>query len=211
MIGSGVIDIRIFGVPERMPCIEKNKLLLDLPGENIFIDERHDGCLKTARRAWSKQTDRPYTLVLQDDVELCDGFIGICETMIKVHPDVIFSLFPMQFIRRVPGSKIPTVSPYIQTKDLTAQGILMKTEYVAPCLASWDDSIPGDDTNIQRWAEKQGIIFITTIPPVLQHIGDVSVYDPSRSPGRSPFYVQRPIGVNWECGFVTPWSNLVRW
>ena len=46
----GDIDIRIFGVTERMEWIDKNKSILGLPDENIFIDYKHIGCAPTAKR-----------------------------------------------------------------------------------------------------------------------------------------------------------------
>lgn len=205
---SALIDVRIFGVPERMSCILENQKRLNVPDDRIFIDERREGCLATARRAWTAPTDRPYTLVLQDDVELCDDFLAVCERMAAAHPDALFSLFPMCFNHWRKGN-IPTVSPYISVRDISGQGILMRTDYAAPCIAAWNPKIKGDDVNIQRWAENNDIQKLTTIPCTMQHIGDVSVFDPSRSLGRSPYYRRDMSDVDWESTFITPWTNIV--
>ena len=204
-----MIDVRIFGVPERMKCIRENQRILGVPDDKVFIDENRDGCVATARRAWLSETDKPYTLVLQDDVELCDDFLSVLHRMIRVHPDALFSLFPMQFNRWRKGG-LPKDSPYIRCRDISGQGILMRTDYVKPCVDSWHPNIMGDDVNIQRWAEREGIQTLTTIPCTLQHIGDVSVFDPARSLGRSPYYRRDVSDADWENEFITPWTNIAR-
>lgn len=204
-----LIDVRIFGVPERMECIRLNQEILGVPDERIFIDETHEGCVKTAKRAWLAETDKPYTMVLQDDVELCDGFLSVCRRMIQAHPDVVFSLFPMEFNNWRKGG-LPKESPYIAARYMSGQGILMKTEWVRPCVDSWDRHILGDDVNIQRWAENTGKTILTTVPCTLQHIGDVSVFDPTRSLGRSPYFQKDVSDVDWESDYITPWTNIAR-
>ena len=206
---SDIIDVRIFGVPERIDWIKKKKEILDLPDENIIMDYEHVGCAPTAKRAWLKKTDKPFTMVLSDDAELVNGFMGYCERVVKAHPKNIISLFPFQFIRPVPGSRIPTCSPYVLTKTLSGCGIIMRTEWVEPCIRSWPPDAKGDDSNIQRWAEKQHIKILTTLPALIQHIGDVSVCDPTRSLGRTPYFDMNPANVNWDSTYVTNWANII--
>ena len=205
----GNIDVRIFGVPERMDWIEKNKAILNLPDENIFIDYDHIGCAPTAKRTWLKKTDKPYTMVLADDAELCDGFMSYCERAVKAHPRSIISLFPFQFTKPVPGSKLPTKSPYVLTKTLSGCGIIMRTEWVEPCIDSWHPDAKGDDTSIQAWATKQRIKILTTLPALIQHIGDVSVCDPTRVLGRTPYFDKNPVNVDWDSKYVTSWTNII--
>ncbi len=206
----GNIDIRIFGVPERQNWIDKNKSILNLPDENIFMDYEHIGCAPTAKRAWLKKTDKPFVMVLSDDVELCDNFLSYCERIVKSHPHSIISLFPYQFIRPVPESRLPTQSPYVLTTTLSGCGIIMRNEWVEPCIDSWPSGAKGDDTNIQMWAKKNRIHILTTLPATIQHIGDISVCDPTRSLGRTPYFNKNPANVNWDSGYVTSWTNIIR-
>ena len=85
----------------------------------------------------------------------------------------------------------------------------MKTEYVKPCLESWSEEL-GDDTNINRWASKNGIGVLTTLPATIQHIGDDSMHDKSRSIGRTDFYQKNPLSANWYDGYVMSWTNIVK-
>ena len=208
---SSSIDIRIFGVPERQEWIDRNKRILNVPEENIIMDYEHYGCAPTARRAWLKKTDKPFTMVLSDDAELCDDFISYCERIVKAHPKKIISLFPFQFIKPVPGSRLPapSESPYVLAKTLSGLGIIMRTEWVEPCIDSWPPYAKGDDTNIQAWAERNRIKILTTLPALIQHIGDVSVCDPSRSLGRTPYFAKDPSGFDWDSKYVRSWTNII--
>jgi len=204
------ISVRIFGVPERMDCIKKNQKILSVSDDHIFIDYDHDGVIPTAKRTWSKETDKEFTMVLQDDIDLCDNFLSYCNRIVRAHPNEIIALFPVQFVRRVPESRLPKKSPYISTNTLSGCGVIMRTEYVSPCLNRWtDDNALGDDTNIQRWARENSVGVLTTIPSLIQHIGDVSVFLPGRVIGRTKYFEKDPKNVDWDNGYVTPWTNII--
>ena len=207
---TDLVSIRIFGVPERMDWIVENQTKLRLPDENVFIDYEHEGCVPSARKAWLKETNKPFTMVLTDDVELCDDFQYCARAIVTTHPDDIISLFPIQFMHACDTHFIQGGSPYIATNMLSGCGIIMRTDYVRPCLDSWDPEINGDDVNIRMWAEKNKIGIITTIPATIQHIGDKSVHDASRSIGRTDFYSKTPLHANWYDGYVTSWTNVVK-
>lgn len=204
------VSIRIFGVPERMECIRKNQKRLCIPDELVFIDENHEGCVPTAKKAWSYPTDKEFVLVLQDDVELCDNFLKYLNTIVEVQPDAIISLFSFQLARRASVNRVPSVSPYVEIRQVTAQGLIMPTAYIQPCLESWKEGIDGDDTNITEWAKENGIRMLTTLPATIQHIGIKSVFDPARSLGMSEFYDKNPADVAWDNSFITNIDNIIR-
>lgn len=202
------ISVRIFGVPSRIKNIRENQTRLHIPDENIFIDEKHDGCVKTAMRAWSYPTDKEFVLVLQDDVELCDNFVECCNKIVNAHPFKIISLFPIQLMsRNNVWSLVKNLkSPYVFTgsEGTSGCGIIMRTEWIPDCLKSWEGSgLNGDDTNINAWAKKTGTPIITTVPATIQHIGDVSVFDRSRSIGRSELYSKNAAKSDWDNEYVT--------
>lgn len=205
------VSIRIFGVPERIDCIRENQKRLGIPDELVFIDKNHDGCIPTAKKAWSYPTDKKFVLVLQDDVELCDNFLQYVNTIVKTQPDAIISLFSLQFTKRISLNKLPKISPYVAVKSASGQGIIMKTEYVEPCVGAWKEEIKGDDMNIAAWANENGIQILTTFPTIVQHMGQKSVFDPSRSLGKSEFYDKNPIDVNWDNPYVTNYTNIIRY
>ena len=205
------IDIRIMGVPERLSYIKSLKSILGTPSDKIIIDTEHLGVIPTAKRAWLLPTDKEYTMVLNDDVLLCDGFLEICERIVVAMPNAIISLFPIQFqsstsIRT--GCK-PTVSPYVAADVLSGVGIIMPTKYARPCIESWVPNAKCDDRSIEQWAKKNRIPIITTLPAILQHIGDLSFFNPGRLPIKTDFFEKNPV-ADWDNTYVTSWTSLIR-
>lgn len=208
------IDVRIFGVPERMSQIQKNKELLNLPDSHIIMDYEHIGCMPTARRAWLFKDDETesasHIMVLSDDVELCEDFMSYCYRVIAVHPEEIISLFPLTLANRTMVGNLPVRSPYVAVEHCSGAGIMMPREYVNPCIAYWCEDIKGDDTNITRWARNKGIGILTTLPALIQHLDGVSMFDPSRNLGGSEFFNPNPSWARWDDGYVNSWTNIIR-
>ena len=196
-------------MPERINWIQNNKTILDLPDNSIFIDYNHAGCVPTSKNAWSKDTDKPFIMVMSDDVELCNGFISYCKRIVNAHPDKIISLFPIQFTRPVPGSRLPKISPYILTNKISGCGIIMRTEWVKPCINSWPPDAKDDDSSIHVWAVKNRIEVLTTLPSLIQHIGDVSTIDTNRHLGKTPYFSKNPNNMDWDSKFITSWTNII--
>ena len=80
-----MIGIHIYGVESRLDNMLENAA--KLPGAHIHIDDRYGqdhGCypsLYTCRKAFlaPQEEGETHRLVLQDDVELCDGFFEILQ------------------------------------------------------------------------------------------------------------------------------------
>ena len=202
------IDVRIFAVPERKEFVKANQEALDIPDDRIVWDEKHEGAFQSAQKAWSIQTESPFIMVMNDDVELCDDFMKYCEMIVDLHPDSIISLFPSQFRTRKKVRNRARKSPYVLTKEAIGIALIMKKEFVKACLESWTDDI-SDDANITRWAKNEGVPIITTLPSLVQHIGDDSIIDPKRAVGRTDFFVKNPSGVDWSNSYISAWSNVV--
>lgn len=205
-----MIDVRIFGVPERIDNITKNKSILGVPDNRVVIDSRHDGCSKTAKKAWGILPSDDHVLVLQDDIELCDSFLYYCGIMIDTHPNAIISLYPGAFPRMEYIKSLPRRTPYISTKEVSGQAIIMPSKYIDQCLASWSDDIAGDDIQIRNWSRTTDILRLTTIPCIVQHIGHSSVFDHTRDLGSSDFFVKDPSGINWREKYFTSETNVAK-
>ena len=205
---SDLIDIRIFAVPERKEWAERNQKLLKIPDDHMIWDKEHIGVIPTAKKAWLIETKKPFVMVMNDDAEICKDFIKYCEKIITLHPDHIISLFPFQFRTRRQVRNKARRSPYIATTEVMGLGVIMKKEYIKTCLDSWDEKF-GDYVNITRWAIANEIPILTTLPSIIQHIGDDSIQDPLRTIGRTDFFDPDPVNENWDDGFVTAWSNVV--
>jgi hypothetical protein len=204
-----LFEARVFGVSERMENIEITKRRLKLPDDQVIIDAEHIGCKPTAQKTWSLPAKKEYVCVLPDDVELCDNFVHYCNCLLKAYGDSVISLFPIHFMRRDAISRMPR-NPYVWTKGVSGAGIIMPADWVKPCLDAWRDDIIGDDTNIEIWAIQNKKKIITTIPALVQHIGDLSVHDARRSIGRTHYYRKDVSGSDWNDTYLNLWNNISR-
>ena len=204
-----LFETRIFGVTERMENIQTNKKRLGLSDDQIVIDTERVGCKPTARKTWSLPAKKEYVCVLPDDVELCDNFVHYCNLLLKAYGDSVISLFPIYFMKKGSIARVPR-NPYVQTKCVSGAGIIMPADWVKPCIEAWRDDIIGDDTNIEIWAVHNDKRIITTIPALVQHIGDISVHDASRSIGRTYYYQKDVSGSDWNDTYLNLWNNIGR-
>lgn len=200
-------DIHIFGVHSRESMILATAQKLSLPEEYIHYDDRPNGgsVMYTANKAWLSSIPDGIThrVVLNDDIEVCNGFTEICTKMINAHPDDVITLFPYQFMHRQLGLE-KLLTPYVVSNTLSGCGIIMPVKYIVPCFKWIDDHYSNpqeDDYHIQLWATANNIRMLTTIPATLQHIGDDSIFNPQAPIRRTDYYEQNPV-ADWESPMV---------
>ena len=201
------IDIRIFGVHSRESMILATAQKLSLSEDHVHYDDRPNGgsVMYTAKKAWLAEIPDGVThrVVLSDDVEVCNGFAEICTQMVNAHPDDVITLFPYPFMYRQPGLE-RLLTPYVLSNTLSGCGIIMPVKYIIPCFEWIDEHYINpqeDDYHIQRWAIANSIQMLTTIPAILQHIGDDSIFNPQAPIRRTDYYEENPI-ADWNSSIV---------
>ena len=198
------IDVQIYGVHDRDEMIANTVNKLGLGDECVHYDDRPGGgmMMYTAKKAWLAplRDGQTHRVALADDVLVCEDFWNICEQIANAHPTKIISLFPYEYMHRVPQIEgHPT--PYVRANILSGCAIMMPVEYIKPCFeyvkAVFDDNC-ADDEGIQAWADHNNIPIITTIPSLVQHIGDISIANKGCQIRRTVYYEERPT-ANWGC------------
>lgn len=202
------LDIHIYGLHERDDTLKPLAKKLNMKATNIHYDDRkkenRGGCLYAAKRAWLADASKNIThrIVLPDDVDICDNFVDICQKIIETHPNKVISLFPFDFMEKTDGvDKVET--PYFIARHLTGAGIIMPIEYIEPCFkyidscSRFSDNSP-DDEAIQSWLDMNNIPIITTIPAILQHIGDNSIVTKNAPIRRTVYFEKNPV-ASWDC------------
>lgn len=197
------IDVHIYGVHVRDSMIHNTKCKLGLSDDCIHYDDRPNGgfMIYTAKKAWLAPIDDGVThrVALADDVEVCDGFMDICKQIAETHPKHIISFFPYEFMNRNPQIEMLD-TPYFKAHILSGCGIMMPVEYIKPCFdfirEKFHDECP-DDFAIQTWAQSVGVQILTTIPALLQHIGDESIANKGCFVRRTVYYDECP-EANWN-------------
>lgn len=188
----------------RDELIHNLKQQLELEDTSVYYEDRPNGGLAiyTAKKAWLAPIEpgETHRAVFPDDVEVCDNFKEICEQIVTTHPDSIISLFCWRGIESNEQFKnLPT--PYIKSKLVIGMGIIMPVQYIEPCFewikVTYDDNI-ADDAAIQYWAEHNGVQVITTIPSLVQHLGDDSILSPGTFIRRSAYFdKQISTDIDW--------------
>lgn len=161
------------GVPSRRKNIEQNQKKLGVESGNIFYDMQKNGCMWNALRTWGSPTkeDTTHLLVLQDDVEVVDNFLEVCQVMIDTFPDAIFGLCD----RSVTFSDKKEGTPYLKLRrcDVSGQAIIMPVKYINKFIAFYHKNLKGyphDDGAIMMFAIINDVEVFTTIPSTVQHI-----------------------------------------
>lgn len=169
------IDIRIMGCHKRDKNISKLVSDLHLPKENVVYDDRPSGgdAMYTARKAWLSEPNYPFThrLVLQDDVEVCENFLLIINTIVRAHPNRVISLINFMTPVNYPNHKN---TPYYKVNFIPGCGIIMPKWVIKPCMQWCKESTnellkPHDGLMISKYCREHSVTMITTIPNIIQH------------------------------------------
>ena len=198
------VDIRIMAHPSRAENVRRMLDALNLPDSVVIWDNRPDGgdAMYTARKAWEYPMPDGCThrLVLQDDAEICDGFTAIAEQVAGRHTDKVITfmhegsiesneryvpfVFSVGVAIMIPAHLIPKLWAFVDN-DLI--------RYTGP---TYDRVIKHDTTCIRLWMANRGVPCVTTVPSIVQHIGDESLVG-SKDKRISTDYTKNPPLTGW--------------
>ena len=196
-----MVDIKIVASHQREEMVENLREALGLTDQDIFYDERTEtgNPYLAVKQTWLLPHEEGVThrVVLNDDVQVCNGFKQIIEQMTQSHPDCAFSLFTMAFDGESYNDFISGMdSPYIH-HDWSMWGcaILLPIGIVEECF-NYIDAVFGEDAlesqGILSFLKHKQIPVLSTIPVTVQHIGDDSLYDPSLPVRRTTRFEEKP-------------------
>lgn len=183
---------------------------LNLSDENIWYDLReidkqfsNKSYAWNAAKGWASFTDINcgHCMFIDDDLEFCNNFLEISEKMIKVHPDAVFGLLPFYYENRITKQ---TESPYWNAGVTPGACLIIPKKYlkdVCSFMFSYCDKVCQDDLLIYLWCHRNRIQTITTIPSLVQHIGDESVCDSTKPIRRTKYFDKNPI-ANWDSKII---------
>ena len=196
-----MVDIKIVASHQREEMVENLREALGLTDQDIFYDERTEtgNPYLAVKQTWLLPHEEGVThrVVLNDDVQVCNGFKQIIEQMTQSHPDCAFSLFTMAFDGESYSDFISGLdSPYIR-HDWSMWGcaILLPIGIVEECF-NYIDTVFGNDAlesfGILSFLRHKQIPVLSTIPVTIQHIGDESLFDPNLPVRRTTRFEENP-------------------
>jgi hypothetical protein len=172
------LDVKIMGVKKRADLISDLLGRLGLDISYVVLDDRGfaggGDAWYNAKRAWLSPVPEGVThrLVLQDDVMVCDNFLKICNKIINVFPDVIFTLYGGTWIK--PQYR-KNDSPYVNVRGCGIGGVatIIPVEHISKMMV-WSDKVLGedykhDDGRIGFYALCNGVKILGTIPDLTDH------------------------------------------
>ena len=178
-----MIDIRIMAHPSRRDNVMETLSVLSLPEDVVTWDDREVGgdAMYTAQKAWNASIPDGCThrLVLQADIEICNGFLAIVNVVAEKHPAQVVSFFHCE--------NYDDIQRYIRTSRLWGCAVMIPTHLIKDCWEyikhipekPWctcpELVMPHDTDCIMLWATENGVPIINTVPSLVQHIGDESL------------------------------------
>lgn len=205
-----MVGIKIVGVHERDAMITAMNKKLQLPDADIVYDTREGGgyAFPVLKQAWLAPyaEDETHRVVLNDDLEVCEGFREICEQIAAAHPDCIVSFFTTYFNSGYCDEEIAALqTPYV-THDRGVFGcaIMMPKDVAIECIEYTEQNYPGikfESHAFHQFALENGIPVISTLPCLVQHLGDDSLVDKMLPIRRTTRFVKHPT-ANWSCSDV---------
>lgn len=208
-----MVDIKIVASRQRQEMAENLRDTLGLTDQDIFYDDLAEtgNPYLAVKQTWlfSHEEGVTHRVVLNDDVQVCNGFKQIIEQMAQSHPDCAFSLFTMAFDSEVYNDFINGLeSPYIQ-HDWSMWGcaILLPIGIVEECF-NYIDTVFGEETleshGILSFLRYKQIPVLSTIPVTIQHIGDDSLHDSSLHIRRTTRFEENPTADWTSARIETP-------
>lgn len=202
-----MINYKIMAVESRKEMAESLRDKIGLTDEDIIYDDRPNGGnpFYTCKKAWLSPAieNETHRLVMNEDIEVCDNFQSVIEQIVPAHPDAVFTLFSTA-INDAYYDKFGNSleSPYIEHNNgMFGCAILMPSKYIEECFA-WIDSTYLDQENIVdtqailSFVKYKKLPLLTTVPMIVQHIGDDSLFDPSLPIRRTTRFKENP-NVDW--------------
>ena len=139
-----------------------------------------------------------WSMIIQDDVRPCQNFIGIVEEIMASHPNTIFSFFPYYYMDKT--VKVDIKNPFWEAEIVSGCCIAVPNKYIPKMIEYMrrqKNLSCGEDLVIGWFARDNKIPLLTTIPSLIQHIGDVSILDPSKPIRRTQYFEENPV-ANWS-------------
>lgn len=202
-------DIHICGMHERDEMIAQLVKKLELSYENVHYDDRSleeypipRSKIYTSRKAYLAEIPEGLThrVVFDDDMDVCNNFKEICQQIIDTHPNDFISLFPADFIDKIPSIE-NLDTPYLETEVLCGNAVIIPVQYLQPCFdyikEEFDDECD-DEVALVSFAQENNIKIITTIPSTVQPVSFYSLLRDCEFEYRTVYYNSNPTNVNWQ-------------
>lgn len=205
-----MVDIKIMAHPKRAANVSKILKSLNLADNAVVWDDRPGGgdAMYTARKTWlhSLPMDATHRMVLQDDVEVCENFVSIINSIAETHPCRAFT-----GINFLCPSNYPNYNntPYYRVYDMPGCAIMLPEEFIKPCMqwcAESTDAVlkPHDDLMISKYCREHNIMMITSFPCIVQHPDNDTLFKIKYNWKRTSRFYDKGAKADWGNKSILP-------
>lgn len=193
-----MLDYKIMARHERHENAERLASILGISANDIIYDKGDNSPLSTAISAWGapRKGEITHRILLQDDVQICDNFVKICERISVSHPNEVVGFFPYDTLNI---NFDLNNSPFYDLKVLSGCAIMMPVKYIDAFIeyAKEKPVENRDNWTLRAFCADNGIRMIQTVPALVQHIGDISLFCADSGIRRTKYFQGNP-NANWD-------------
>lgn len=148
------------------------KMLGDIP----FVMDRKNNIWDTCRRAWlAHDFACEYGIIIQDDAIICNDFRKRAELFLT--GDFIYSFYAGKFLAgRILDAERKKLDHVISPMIYNEIALCMKTSRIKDMVNFCDELDAQTDQDIVKYARKQGLQIFYTIPSLINHRDEHSIY-----------------------------------
>lgn len=198
------LSVSIMAVPQRRLLV--NSMLKGLPDKTpVSYDLKRRGIWENAKLAWmSYDRSASHHLLLQDDLELCDGFMDVSLKLVEVFPEAIIGLYHnrMQATQEAKNKGLNWIKFNVVNN---ACANIMPTawipEFVYWCEKHVEPNYRHDDGRLCLWqlhGNRKAECYFTA-PTVVEHLmpSDSSAHNNNRNRVSGWFDKRLPAQIDW--------------
>ncbi|WP_433616658.1 hypothetical protein ACQP2P_15415 [Dactylosporangium sp. CA-139114] len=175
------ISSMIMGVRERGATIER--LRSELAATNVSVSYEHapnpdPTVLQSAAIAWSNVPETAtHHVVVQDDVELGDNFVGALQAAARIHPNCAISFFAewgcktaslVRVAALIGAGWVEGIDKYVQTQALLMPASSARA--LGGYLKDRRDSLLPEDVLVLEFLRREGLRHLVAAPNLAQHL-----------------------------------------
>lgn len=179
-----MIDVKIMAHPSRSRNVGAMLQSLGMSEDIVVWDDRENGgdAMYTARKAWTAPIPEGCThrIVFQDDGDICDNFMAIAEKAAAKHPNTVVTFFHM--------GEMPKDERYQEYMLSVGVALMLPVKVIERWFDFVDnriqnycakellpDILKADTSCLRLFLRNAHIPCVTTVPTLVQHIGDNSL------------------------------------
>lgn len=147
--------------------------------DEVKGQDGHVGVWENCKRAWRMRRDSEWTLILQDDSIICEHFYERVEKVLEEigERDYIISFYAGDRLKKkIEFAQKKKLDYVLYNSIMNENALCMRTKHIEEMIRYCDTRDATTDRFIQTFARRKGLLIYYTIPSLIDHRSDKSIY-----------------------------------